>query len=79
MLYFSIALLVATILLALLHVRASRSGSVNTVAAVAIAVVVIVASVATTVGLPHRRLAGAGGVGRHRSRDRTVTRLRQHH
>ena len=49
MLYFSIALLVAAILLALLQVRASRSGSVNTVAAVAIAVVVIVASVATTV------------------------------
>jgi hypothetical protein len=49
MLYFSIALLVAAMLLALLHVRASRSGSVNTVAAVAIAVVVIVASVGTTV------------------------------
>src|SRR6478672_2194951 len=49
MLYFSIALLVAAILLALLHMRASRSGSVNTVAAVAIAVVVVVASAATTV------------------------------
>jgi ABC-type branched-subunit amino acid transport system permease subunit len=49
MLYFSIALLVAAILLALLHVRTSRSGSVNTVAAVAIAVVVVVASVTTTV------------------------------
>jgi hypothetical protein len=49
MLYFSIALLVATILLVLLHVRASRAGSMNTVAAVAVAVVVIVASVATTV------------------------------
>ena len=48
MLYFSIALLVA-ILVALLQVRARRSGSVNTVAAVAIAVVVVVASVATTV------------------------------
>ena len=75
MLYFSIALLVAAILLALLRVRASRSGSVNTVAAGchrgcghrrerrhdgA--------------GLPHRRLGGAGGVGRHRSRDHTLTR-----
>jgi DMSO reductase anchor subunit len=45
MLYFSIALLVA----AILQARASRSGSVNTVAAVAVAVVVIVASVAATV------------------------------
>ena len=49
MVYFSIALLVAAILLALLQVRARRSGSVNTVAVVAIAVVVVVASVATTV------------------------------
>ena len=49
MLYFSIALLIAAILLTVLHVRASRSDSVNTVAAVAIAVVVIVASIATTV------------------------------
>ena len=49
MLFFSIALLVAAILLALLHVRVRRSGSVNTVAVVAIAVVVVVASVATTV------------------------------
>jgi VanZ family protein len=49
MLYFSIALLVAAILLAGLHWRESRGATVNTVVAVVIAALVVVASVATTV------------------------------
>ncbi|MET0701874.1 MAG: DUF2231 domain-containing protein [Mycobacterium sp.] len=48
MLYFSIALLVAAVLLAVLHVRESRA-TVNTVVAVAVAAIVVIASVATTV------------------------------
>jgi hypothetical protein len=49
MLYFSIALLVAAVLLAALHWRESRGATVNTVVAVVIAALVLIASVATTV------------------------------
>jgi hypothetical protein len=49
MLYFSIALLVAAVLLAALQWRVSRGATVNTVVAVVIAALVVVASVATTV------------------------------
>lgn len=46
--YFSIALLVAAVLLVVLHVRESRK-SVSTVVAVVVAAIVVLASVATTV------------------------------
>jgi uncharacterized membrane protein len=49
MLYFSIALLVAALLLTFLHVRESRGATLNTVVAVGIAALVVMASVATTV------------------------------
>jgi uncharacterized membrane protein len=49
MLYFSIALLVAAVLLAVLHVREIRGHTVKRVASWAVAVVVIVVSVATSV------------------------------
>lgn len=48
MLYFSIALLLAAALLAVLHVRESRT-AVNSIVAVGIAAIVVIASVATTV------------------------------
>jgi uncharacterized membrane protein len=49
MIYFSVALVVAAVLLAFVHIRESRGRSVNTVVLWCIAVVVIVASAATTV------------------------------
>lgn len=49
MVYFSIALLVAAILVTVLHVLETRGKPVNTVVAVVIAAVVVLASVATTV------------------------------
>ena len=49
MLYFSLALVAAAALLALLHVREARSGSVKPVARWLITTVIVIASVATTV------------------------------
>src|SRR3954454_24808348 len=49
MIYFSVALMVAAVLLAFVHIRESRGRSVNTVVLWCIAAVVIVASAATTV------------------------------
>jgi hypothetical protein len=49
MLYFSVALVLATMLLAFVHIRESRGLPVNTVALWSIAAVVIAASAATTV------------------------------
>src|SRR4029078_2564335 len=49
MLYFSLALVAAAALLALLHVREARSGSVKPVARWVITTVIVVASVAATV------------------------------
>jgi uncharacterized membrane protein len=49
MIYFSVALVVAAVLLAFVHIRESRGRSVNTVVLWCIAAVVIVASAATTV------------------------------
>jgi ABC-type branched-subunit amino acid transport system permease subunit len=49
MLYFSIALFVAAVLLAVLHIRSSNGRKMNTIAATLIAVFVVVAGAATTV------------------------------
>ena len=49
MVYFALALLVAAILLAVLHVRANRGKALSTALAAVIAVFVVVASVATSV------------------------------
>lgn len=49
MIYFALALLVAAILLAVVHVRAGRGKALPTAMSAAIAVFVVVASVATTV------------------------------
>ncbi|KAA0107952.1 DUF2231 domain-containing protein [Mycolicibacterium sp. P1-5] len=49
MIYFALALLVAAVLLAVVHVSAARGRSVSTVLAVAVAVFVVVAGVATIV------------------------------
>ena len=49
MIYFSVALVVAAVLLAFVHIRESRGRSVNTVVLWCIAAVVIGASAATTV------------------------------
>ena len=49
MLYFSLALVAAAALLALLHVREARSGSVKPVARWLITTVIVIASVAATV------------------------------
>jgi hypothetical protein len=49
MIYFSVALVVAAVLLAFVHIRESRGRSANTVVLWSIAAVVIVASVAATV------------------------------
>lgn len=49
MLYFSAALLVAAVLLAVVHVRAGRGRALSTALSAAVAVFVVVASVATVV------------------------------
>jgi hypothetical protein len=49
MIYFSVALVVAAMLLAVVHIRESRGLSVNVVALWSIAAVVVAVSAATTV------------------------------
>ena len=49
MIYFSLSLVLAALLLAFVHIRETRGQSMNAVAVWGIAVVVVVASVATTV------------------------------
>jgi hypothetical protein len=62
MLWFSLALLVAAILLAVLHVRADRGKPLSTVLGAVVAVFVVIAGVATTVQVYRVGHSGAESV-----------------
>lgn len=62
MVYFSLALLVAAILLAVVHVRAHRGKPLSTVLSAVIAVFIVVAGVATTVQVLRVGHSGAESV-----------------
>lgn len=62
MLYFSLALLIAAILLAVLHVRAEKGKPLSTVLSAVVAVFVLVAGVATTVQVLRIGHSGAESV-----------------
>jgi uncharacterized membrane protein len=62
MIYFALALLVAAILLAVVHVRAERGKPLSTVLSAVVAVFVIVAGVATTVQVLRIGHSGAESV-----------------